>query len=88
MLKQEEVAFMKAISTSELSATILRELRKAIAAKRNKALGPSKAKVSSLTPIELQSTASGAESEAQPFRQPPQQLAGKRKADGLSSSGG
>jgi hypothetical protein len=45
MLKQEELAFLKVISTLELSRTFLRELRRAVAAsKRRKALSPGKAK--------------------------------------------
>jgi hypothetical protein len=70
MLKQEELAFMKAISTLQLSPALLRELRRAMAAsKRRKALAPGKAKPSGEVVDEVQSS-----------KKPLQLPAGKRKA--------
>ena len=42
MLRQEELAFIKAITNIELSPVFLQELRKAVAAGKKKALGASK----------------------------------------------
>jgi hypothetical protein len=78
MLKQEELAFMKAISTLELSPALLRVLRRALAAsKRRKALAPGKAKPSGEVVDEVQSS-----------HKPLQLSAGKRKAAELSTSDG
>jgi hypothetical protein len=78
MLKQEELAFMKAISTLQLSPALLRELRSAMAAsKRRKALAPGKAKPSGEVVDEVQSS-----------HKPLQLPAGKRKATELSTSDG
>jgi hypothetical protein len=78
MLKQEELAFMKAISTLQLSPAILRELKKAVAAsKRRKALACGKAKPYGEVVDEVQST-----------HKPLQLPAGKRKAAPLSTSDG
>jgi hypothetical protein len=78
MLKQEELAFMKAISTLQLSPALLRELRKAKAAsKSRKALASGRAKPSGEALDEVQSS-----------HKPLQQPAGKRKAAELSTSDG
>jgi hypothetical protein len=78
MLKQKELAFMKAISTPQLSPALLRELRKAMAAsKKRKALASSKVKPSGQAVNEVQSS-----------HKPLQQPAGKRKAAEFSSSDG
>lgn len=51
MLRQEELAFMKAMSTAEHSSLFLRELRKAMdSGKKN--LAATNANVSSVSPIE------------------------------------
>jgi hypothetical protein len=76
MLKQEELAFMKAICTLQLSQVLLRELRSAVAAsKRRKTLPPGKAKPSGEVVDEVQSS-------LKPLHLP----AGKRKAAELSTS--
>jgi hypothetical protein len=55
MLKQEELAIMKAISTFQPSPALLRELRKAVAqSKRRKALASGKAKPSGEVVDEVQ----------------------------------
>jgi hypothetical protein len=78
MLKQEELAFMKAISTLQLSPALLRELRRTMAAsKRRKALAPGKAKPSGEVVDEVQSS-----------HKPLQLPAGKKKATKLSTSDG
>jgi hypothetical protein len=78
MLKQEELAFMTAISTLQLSPVLLRELRRAVAAsKRRKVLAPRKAKPSGEVVDEVQSS-----------HKPLQLSAGKRKAAELSTTGG
>jgi hypothetical protein len=78
MMKQEELAFMKAISTLQLSPALLREFRRALAAsKRRKALAPGKAKPSGEVVDEVQSS-----------QKPLQLPAGKRKAAELSTSDG
>jgi hypothetical protein len=57
MLKQEDLAFMKAISKLQLSPALLRELRRALAAsQRRKALAPGKAKPSGEVVDEVQSS--------------------------------
>ena len=90
MLKQEELAFIKALSNFELSPALLRELKKAMAARRRrtKALAPCKDKTYNIAITESHSTGFGAGSEAQPSRKLSQQLAGKRKGYELSSSEG
>ena len=86
MLKQEELAFLKAISTLDFSPALLRELRKAGAAKkRTKAVAPSKAKTFCVALIKRRPTISGTGSEAQSSRKPSQHIAGKRKAEELLS---
>jgi hypothetical protein len=78
MLKQEELAFSKAISTLHLSPALLPELREALAAsKKRKATASSKAKPSGV-----------AVAEVRPSYKPLQQPAGKRKAVELSNSDG
>jgi hypothetical protein len=61
MLKQEELAFVKVISTLELSPALLRELRKARMARKSKKkpLTPRWTKTSSVAPTERRSTALG-----------------------------
>jgi hypothetical protein len=78
MLKQEELAFMKAISTLQFSPALLRELKRALAAsKRRKAFAPGKAKPSGEVVDEFQSS-----------HKPLQLPAGKRKSAELSTSDG
>jgi hypothetical protein len=53
MRRQEELAFLKALGTIELSPIFLRELRKAVATgKRKKALGASKASAASVPALQ------------------------------------
>jgi hypothetical protein len=60
MLRQEELAFVKALGSVELSPTFLRELRKALAAgKRRKALVATKANARSSPASERTGNASG-----------------------------
>jgi hypothetical protein len=55
MMKQEELAFMKAISMLQVSPSLLRELRKAMEArKKRKALASSKGKPSGEAVAEVQ----------------------------------
>ena len=71
MLKQEELAFLKAMSTLQFSPALLRELRKAVAAKkRTKAVAPSRAKTSSVALIKLHPTISRAGTEVQSCNDP------------------
>ena len=66
MLKQEELAFLKAMSTLEFSPALLRELRKAVAAKkRTKAVAPSRAKMSCVALIKHHPTISRAGTKVQ-----------------------
>ena len=90
MLMQEEIAFLKAISSVELSPAVLRELRKAIATKkRTKAAACSKAKTSRVALIKRHATTSGAESEAHSSsRKASKPIAGKRKAEELLNPNG
>jgi hypothetical protein len=74
MLRQEELAFIKAISTLQLSPAVLRELRKALS-RRKEPVGQARSR----------STAPGGGA-GDPQR-PTGQLAGKRKANELASSG-
>jgi hypothetical protein len=75
MLKQEELAFMKAIPTLQLSPALLR--RAMAASKRRKALAPGKTKPSGEVVDEVQSS-----------HKLLQRPAGKRKATQLSTSDG
>jgi hypothetical protein len=89
MLKQEELAFVKAISTMELSPALLPELWKAMAArKRSRAGAPSKAKARSVVTSKSHPTDSSAASMAPPSGKPLHSPAAKRKAEELSSSDG
>jgi hypothetical protein len=71
MLRQEELAFIKGISSLQLSPTLLKELR----------LTMSRKKQNPAVPAGSRSTKSGSGARAS------QQLAGKRKANELASSG-
>ena len=84
MLRQEELAFMKAMSTAEHYLVFLRELMKAMASGK-KNLAATNANVSSVSAIECQFAARG---EAQTFRETYQILASKREAYELTSWGG
>jgi hypothetical protein len=89
MLKQEELAFVKALSTMELFPALLRQLRKAMATrKRSRAGAPSKAKPPSVVTSKRHSTVSCAAIVVQPSGKPLQNPAAKTKAEELSSSGG
>jgi hypothetical protein len=84
MLRQEELAFIKALGSIELSPIFLRELRKAVAAgKKRKALVAIKANARSSSAPECPGDASGG---AWSSCASPQLLASKQKADELSSS--
>jgi len=71
MLRQEELAFIKAISTLQLSPALLKELRLAMSRRKKKPAVPAGSR----------STTSGRGARAS------QQLASKRKANELASSG-
>jgi len=75
MLRQEELAFVKAISTMQLSPAILKELRMASYRRKKKPV----------VPAEIRSTTSAGGARA-PQRLP-SLLASKRKANELASSG-
>ena len=84
MLKQDEVAFIKALSNIELSQVFLREMRKAMAARnKKKALVAPKLNATSASDLERQSGVGG---DARTSRDSPQPSVSKRKADALSSS--
>jgi hypothetical protein len=59
MLRQEEFAFIKAVSNIVLSSVFLRELRKAVAAGKNTALSATKAKAASASALERPSGVGG-----------------------------
>jgi len=84
MLRQEELVFMKSMSTAKHSPVFLHELRKAMASGK-KNLAPTNANVSSVSAIESQHAASN---EAQTSCEFYQLLASKGKAYKLTSSGG
>jgi len=84
MLRQEELAFMKAMSTAKHSPVFLRELRKSMASGK-KNLSPTNAIVLSVLAIESQRAASN---EAQTSCESYQLLASKGKAYKLTSLGG
>ena len=90
MLKQEELAFLKALSSIKPSSPLLRELRKAIAAKKaSKAIASSKAKTSCVALFKRHATVTGAGSERQSSsRKTSQPVASKRKAEESTSSDG
>jgi hypothetical protein len=71
MLRQDELAFMKAISTLQVSLALLKELRLAMARRKKK----------QAVPAGRRRTTPGSRTRAS------QQLAGKRKANELASSG-
>ena len=71
MLRQEELAFVKAISTMQLSPAILKELRMALSRRKKP-----------VVPAGIRSTTSASGAGA-----PQRLLAGKRKANALASSG-
>ena len=71
MPRQDELAFMKAISTLQVSPALLKELRLAVAPRKKKVAVPAGGR----------STTLGSRTRAS------QQLAGKRKANELASSG-
>jgi hypothetical protein len=86
---EEELAFVKAISTMEISPALLRELRKAMAArKRSRAGVPSNAKPPTVVASKRHPTVSSAARMAQPSAKPLQSPAAKRKAEELSSLDG
>jgi len=76
MLRQEELAFFKAISTMQLSPATLKELRMALSRRKKKPV----------VPVGIRSTISG--SGARAPQRLPSLLAGKLKANELVSSGG
>jgi hypothetical protein len=79
MLKQRELAFVKAMSNSEVSTVFLRELRKAVvAAKKKKASGAPSANAASASAHERESGSGG---EAQTSRHIPRLIVCKRIAD-------
>ena len=84
MLRQEELAIIKAISNIDLSPLFLRELRKAVAAgKKKKALVASKANAMSSSAFEHHSGVGG---KAWTSCDSSQLHVSKRKAEELSSS--
>jgi hypothetical protein len=89
MLKQDELAFVKAISTMDLSRALLRQLRKGMAARKRIRTGATcKAKPPSVVASKRHPTISSAASMVQPSGKPLQRPAAKRKAEELSSSDG
>jgi hypothetical protein len=80
MLKEGELAFIKAMSNTELSSVLLRELRKAMTAAMKKALAASKAIVTTASALEHNSEV---RIEAQTCLELPHP---KRKSEELSSS--
>ena len=82
MLKQEELALLRAISSVQGNPALLRELRKALAAKKTaKAAACSKAKTTCVALSKRHATITGARSvpPSSP-RKGPQPATGKRKA--------
>jgi hypothetical protein len=87
MLKQEELAFVNAISTLELCPALLRDLWKAMPpGKRSRAGAPCKAKSRRNVASKRHPTTSSVAIMAQVSVKPLQKLAAKRKAEDLSSS--
>jgi hypothetical protein len=82
MLKQRELAFIKAMSNSEVSTGFLRELGRAVVAAKKKASGGPRTNDASASALERES---GSGSEALTSRDIPQLIVSKRKADELSS---
>jgi hypothetical protein len=84
MLNHEQLAFIKAMSRSELSTVFLWELRRAVvAAKKKKASVGPWANAASASALERESGSGG---DALTSRNIPQPIVSKRKADGLSSA--
>jgi hypothetical protein len=83
MLNEEQPAFIKAMSRSELSSVFLRQLRAMAAAKKDKVPATSKANAASDSALER---VSGVESEDQTSRDFPLLLTSKQKAEELSNS--
>jgi hypothetical protein len=77
MLRQEELAFIKALSTMDFSPALIKELRKGLASRGNKK--------NPTVPAGIRSTTSGGGPIAS--QRSSVQLAGKRKANELASSG-
>ena len=75
MLRQEELAFIKAISTLQLSLVIVKELRMTLSRRKKRPVVPAGSR----------STTSG--SGARAPQRPPSQLADKGKTNELASSG-
>jgi hypothetical protein len=89
MLKQEELALLMAISSVQGNPALLRELRKALAAKNTaKAAACTKAKTSCMALSKRHATITGARS-VPPLspRKGPQPATGKRKAESSGSDG-
>ena len=89
MLKQEELALLRAISSVQGNPALLRELRKALAAKKTaKAAACSKAKTSCVALFKRHASITGARSVPPSFpRKGPQPTTGKRKAEPSGSDG-
>ena len=89
MLKQEELAVLRAISSVQGNPALLRELRKALAAKKTaKAAACSKAKMSCVTLFKRHASITGARSvpPSSP-RKGSEPTTGKRKAESSGSDG-
>jgi hypothetical protein len=82
ILRQEELAFIKVISTLQLFPALLKKLRMALSRKKKK---KKKKKKKPVVPLGSRSTTpgGGSMSSQRPFRH----LAGKRKANKLANSG-
>ena len=89
MLKQEELALLRAISSVQGNPALLRELRKALAAKKTaKAAACSKAKTSCVALFKRHATITRARSKPPSCpRKASQPTTGKRKAESSSSGG-
>jgi hypothetical protein len=89
MLKQEELALLRAISSVQGNPALLREMRKALGAKNTaKAAACSKAKTSCVALFKRHATITGDSSEPPLFpRKASQPITGKRKAESSSSNG-
>jgi hypothetical protein len=85
MLKQEELALLRAISSVQGNPVLLRELRKALAAKKTaKAAACSTAKTTFVALSKRHATITGARS-VPPSWKGPQPITGKRKAESSGS---
>jgi hypothetical protein len=83
MLRREELAIIKVVSNIELSSVFLRELRKAVAAGKKRAISATKAIAASASALEGPSGVGG---EARTSRDHPRLHVSKRKAEELSTS--